>query len=413
MHYLCIALFYFIGLQTKAQDINHLINSWVPTDIKDYTGESDSWRHSTMFSIITFQTNDTLELTYGGTNHKKKFFYRLQRDTLELKNSEEEHEYFKVLERTENRLKIFYDSFNIVTYQPFLESKNNISQAKLKEDLASNIWTFKQRKNTYKKEWSIDFRNGIQDSSLLIIEAIPYSNNAYFKETIRTNDHPHIWALSSFKNVPILRLEEVGFSSSSNLSGIFFIDSHRNNKLRIYTWLDGDKVYFTAKALEKVKKLNDDNLKNLFRTKWRFDNAKYQRTKRRDRLGLMDLGIEYDDFQILTNSDYFHDSTLLILSDDLALKQLILEFSENGEYGIYREKKIIDSGSWQGFFNHTLLKMESDTKYDSDGIVRGHIEIVHLSKNKLVLKREFQTRLNGNVTYESSLIETYRPVQKN
>lgn len=395
---------------TKAQEKDPLINTWLPINVTDYTGESDSWGRSIMFSIITFQANDTMALTYGGTDYKKKFFYRLHSDTLELKESEAESDYFKVLERSEDRLRIFFDSFNIVTYQPFEVGNISIDHTKLKKHLTSNIWTFKQVKSEYKQELLIDFRLGIQDSSLIQPKFIPHANDVYFKGSIYLNDDPYVWYISEFYNTLLLRIEGVGFSSFIGIPSLFFIESYNKKRLRAYCWMNGEKMFFVAKA-DKMKAAHKENLDLLFTSKWRFESDKFEKIKRRDTKGLMDLGMAEDNFYELTEPVYIHDSTFVISEDDLKQKRLVLEFEKNGAYRIYREARIIDSGKWKGYFNSTQLTIQSDKKYDSDGIIRGYIEILHLTKNKLVLRREFLTRLNGENEIVSSKIETYRPIR--
>lgn len=411
MRYLSIVLLFFIGFQSKAQNRSELINTWVPINVTDYEGEPHPRKSDLMLAILTFYENGKLRVHHSGTNYYRDLDYQLKQDSLTIQIPNKDPIEALLLEGFENRIKVFYDSFNIVTYQPFEASIVNIDQVRLKKQLTSSIWTFKQVNSDYNLEWSIDFRNGIQDSSFIRPEILQYLNDVYFEQTIFSNNSPHIWSINEFKNVTLLRIEEVGFSRFSDLSGIFFIDSYSKNKLRAHTWLDGKKVHFEARAQKKNKNLNSDILANLFRTKWRFESAKRPKIRRRDRRGLMDLGMADDDFLELTEPGYIHDSTLLISSDDLEQQRLIFEFNANGEYGIYREKRLIDYGAWQGFFNNTLVKIESDTNYDSDGVIRGHIEIIHLSKNKLVLKRKFLTILNGSQKDEWSLIETYRPIR--
>ena len=69
----------------------------------------------------------------------------------------------------------------------------------------------------------------------------------------------------------------------------------------------------------------------------------------------------------------------------------------------------MDEGIWGMQFNNTIIHFESNRKaYESDGILRGDIEI---KKNKLVIRRLFQTNLKNRVDRNESLWEVYKPVR--
>lgn len=402
---LVLILSYFTSF---AQKTDALINTWVPINVTDYEGETDLYGSKLMLSIYSFNKGNKGEHFYGGIDYGNYFKYEIRDDTLIFSVLDFTPYNVLILENTETSLKLFFDSMNVVSYIPFPKKPVNLDNEKIPKILSSDYWNIKQTKGKNRLALSLDFRNEIEDSSLVKPFAYKYVNDLYIPSTIIRNEYPHLWSLSQLNGISILMFEEI--MSSGISSSLFFLEKYNMNKMSLYRWNKGIKEYFKGVRQRKTNKEKVTELSILTQSVWKIEREKVEREKRIRKKDLIDLGMVYDNFYN-PDEDYVHDSTLLITKNDITRKELRLRFNADGSYEILKRDNVIDSGKWKGYFNNTFLKIESDTKFEHDGIISGHIEILHLSKNKLVLKRQFHTILNGDEKDERSLIETYSPVR--
>ncbi|OEK03341.1 hypothetical protein BFP97_18230 [Roseivirga sp. 4D4] len=400
----------FLSFQALAQKQNDLINTWLPINVEDYTMESLSWESKLMLSLLTFKNDTSGQIGYGGTNFNRRFSYRPSDDGLEIELGNKESFKVLILEKSVGHLRILYDSFNIVTYTPLHAPIEIIDLEKLRTALIGKTWEFRIKHQGRRDEIPVDFRKGIQDSSLIRSQFIKYSNDAYLPSFLELDDYPHLWNISQSNSNTILRFEAVGISDVSVISSsLLFIETYNRNTLKGYLWKEGRKIRFTASLRKNSERIKARNLSNLTAVKWKLENAKPEKIRRIRKRDLIDLGTIGGDFIEYTPPNYLHDSSRVVLQSDITEKRLVFDFKQDSSYTILRDSQLISSGNWQGLFNLSSIKFESKTGEDEDGILRGHIEVLSLSKKKLVIKRRFFQRLNNQFEYPKGLIETYRP----
>ncbi len=406
-----MALCMSLPFQALTQQSN-IVNTWVATDVRDYLGESNSWDSFYMLSLLTFENDSSGNTLYGGTDFKRFFSYRLIKDSLELGFSGEKAVRVLVIENSEDRLKLFLDSFNTVTYVPLEKTNSSIDIEKLREALIGETWDFDIRPWVKKRELSIDFRRGIQDSSLILNQFIKYANDAYLPSSLELDDYPHLWNISENHSHTVLRVESIGIGTGTAISSsLLFVESYNRKMLKGHLWKEGRKIRFTASLRKNSEETKARNLSNLTAVKWRLEKVKPEKIRRIRKRDLIDLGTIDDDFIEYVPSDYIHDSSRVVLQNDILEKKLVLEFKQDHSYNILRVNELINSGNWLGLFNLRSIKLQSNIRENEDGILTGHIEVLSLSNKKLVIKRRLFQRLNSQFNYPKSQIETYKPIR--
>lgn len=182
-------------------------------------------------------------------------------------------------------------------------------------------------------------------------------------------------------------------------------------------WDESGEYEAVMKRLRKpTTKQSKKKLKWLTHHKWRFYSEYIPPPEPVDTAQVMDLGIVIDDFEDLYPDrfpDYEYDSTLLVNQKDLDNQSLILDFSTNRTYRIFRNERLLDQGGWQYLFSETVIELKSTRKEDTgDGIYRGSVHIISLDKNELQLYRHFESFLSNSQEHSYSYLETYKPDKK-
>ncbi|MBO3700764.1 hypothetical protein [Roseivirga sp. E12] len=412
MRLLAFAALLLLYVEASSQNKSGIVNTWVPIDVQDYNEESNSWDSFYMLSILTFENDSSGNTLYGGTDFKTPFSYRLIKDSLEFRLLGEKAERVLVVENSEDRLKLFLDSFNTVTYVPLEKTNSSIDIEKLRKALIGKTWDFKIRPWRKSVEIPVDLREGIQDSSLILNQFIKYANDAYLPSSLELDDYPHIWSISENHSHMVLRVETIGIDTRSAISSsLLFIESYNRTMFKGYLWQEGRKIQFTTRLRRNSEEIKARNLSNLTAIKWRLDKVKPEKIRRIRKRGLIDLGTIGDDFIEYIPRDYVHDSSRVVLQSDISQKKLVLEFKQDHSYNILRDNELINSGNWLGLFNLRSIKLHSNIGENEDGILTGHIEVLSLSNKKLVIKRRLFQRLNNQFKYPKSQIETYRPIR--
>lgn len=423
MRVLLLAISLFLILPAKGfSQINkeNLIGTWFPVMEQDYDGDTASvLRYTQLYRFIDADRGILEEI---GTNvNPIPFTYNIVSDSIfiefdegKLKNSTPWDKRGILLEVDENGFKVIFNSTNstkfttTISFIPLPRYEIEESVEELKNELFNEVWEFKMDFEGYGEPYKILYQFECKTDSSRVRK--DYQSSIHLVETFQKLLHqtdPVFWAVGKHDKSLIIRVNDV---FSSFRSYIYIVKEVSQNQMKLMVWNRGIAYPVIAKRKKSppVNKLRKA-LSKISSTKWQFHSEKIPPPI--DTTGLIILETVVDDFEEF--EPFERDSTAVIRQNDLDEKLLILEFQSDGTYYIYREERVLDTGSWTPIFNMTQLKLKSARKRSSgNGIYGGTIQIDLLKKNKFRLKRKFEQRSPISGTKDESFLETYKPYQK-
>lgn len=382
----------------QAQDIpKELLKTWMPVLSTNYEGDTTSQED---LYFITFENKKGV---IGFED--RAFSYEMLNDSINIEFDTDEVVKVALLELESQRLVLSFDPSLIITYIPLpaFDLRKNINE--VIESFIGEVWSFdiQTRYGTYNLD--IDFSNVLEDSALVRPEYLHIAKTAH---ALSIKDDPILWYITKKEEAVILKMKFI--YSSVNELGNFLITDFKNDHIQFSYWEKGKEFYVQAKKWKKKSaRKQSKEIESLTRQAWRVQEEIIPPPI--DTTGLINLGYAVDDF-LEYGEVYTNDSTLLISQEDIDNHSLILKFNKTGAYTIYRESRVLDKGTWNMQFNNTILNLKSSgEKRTSDGIFGGFIEIKELKRNKLIIYRSFETRLNHRYETDKSLWEVYKPVR--
>ncbi|WP_141655418.1 hypothetical protein [Roseivirga seohaensis] len=379
-----------------AQDIpKELLKTWMPVLSTNYEGDTTSQED---LYFITFENKKGV---IGFED--RAFSYEMLNDSINIEFDTDEVVKVALLELERERLVLSFDPSLIITYIPLpaFDLRKNINE--VIESFIGEVWSFdiQTRYGTYNLD--IDFSNILEDSALVRPEYLHIAKTAH---ALSIKDDPILWYITKKEEAVILKMEFI--YSSVNELGNFLITDFKNDHIQFSYWEKGKEFHVQAKKWKKksAHKQSKD-IENLTRQAWRIEKEIIPKSK--------DSGFEAMLNQYFIEFEELHneiDSTLFISQEDIDNHSLTLKFEETGAYKIYRESRVLDEGKWSIQFNNTIIQLNSDKEERlSDGVFGGFIEIKELKRNKLIIYRSFETRLNHQEERNESLWEIYKPVR--
>lgn len=392
---LSLLLCTFVGVLAQ-ETPKELLKTWMPILSTNYKGDTT---YQEDLYLITFEEESVLfELP------EQKFRFNITQDRINFFLETGPKQSVKLIELQSDRLVLSYDSSMIITYVPLpnFEQKKDLSD--INAIISDNIWSFRlpgDRDDFF--NFKMEFFDYLQDSGIVNYQYINLVKTAKFYPPI--DDDQALWYVDKHQNTFVLHINEI-FSSFFGIERLAIKDIG-NNKMDLVYWLAGKEVNITAhKWKKKSAHKQSKKIENLTRQPWRIEKEIIPKSR--------DSGFEAMLNQYFIEFEELHDeiSTLLISQEDIDNHSLIMKFEKTGGYKIYRESRVLDEGKWSMQFNNTIVQLNSDKEERlSDGVFGGFIEIKELKRNKLIIYRSFETRLNHRYETDESLLEVYKPVR--
>jgi hypothetical protein len=402
-----LSFLWCFSIRVPAQDIpKELLKTWLPIMTQNHKGDTSLYDIEHNY-LLTFDSSGNVYFGIVETNKNSLVSFSLSDiDSLIFRTKDRAPFSCKLVELDDSKLVLAFDERNLTTFIPLPHFELKESLTSVRQKLAEDVWTF-EGFGPHLFELDIEFLNTLEDSSMVRSRYHDQVKTARIQGQFR--DYDDLWVLDSHKGTIVLSIESI-FNATEVLK-FLMVKSVDENEIKMAYWLGGRE--YELKATKWKKKSSHKQKKEidfLTRQAWRIQEEIIPPPL--DTTGPMDLGMVIDDFQELEDEEYKKDSTLIISQEDLDNHSLILEFDKSGTYKIYRESRVLDEGIWGMQFNNTIIHFESNRKaYESDGILRGDIEIKELKKNKLVIRRLFLNNLKSRTDREISFWEIYKPIR--
>lgn len=394
--------------QTLEKDI---LGTWLPVSVMNWEGE---YSFPTPALLLVFeQGGKGLRKGTGSNLVTLPFSYRLDSDSLEW-NFEENIFKTQLAELKNDLMTIRFDSSYVIDYIRLPQVDAGIELSEFKEALKNQSWELTI--GSFNEPTSIlyQFEDHVLDSGLTDYRLWSHDLGLRSYQSAITQAIRQSWTVSQQGKTLIL-----GIDREFSLFGSFtlLLKSFSDDRMVFSLWDESGEYEAVMKRLRKpTKKQSKKKLKWLTHHKWRFYSEYIPPPEPIDTAQVMDLGIVIDDFEDLYPDrfpDYEYDSTLLVNQKDLDNQSLILDFSTDRTYRIFRNERLLDQGSWQYLFSETVIELKSTRKEDTgDGIYRGSVQIISLDKNEMQLYRHFESLLSNSHQQSYSQLETYKPDKK-
>ncbi|MCE7993833.1 MAG: hypothetical protein HEP71_17735 [Roseivirga sp.] len=388
-----------------------ILGTWLPISVKNWAGQ---YSFPVPALLLVFeQEGKGIRKGIGSNLVTTPFSYHLYPDSLEWKFEENTWK-TNLPEFKDDLMTIWFDSSHVTDYIRMPQIDSGVEISEFKDALENQTWELTI--GSFNEPTSIlyQFEDHVLDSGLTDYRLWSHDLGLRSYQSSITQAIRQSWTVSQQGNTLIL-----GIDREFSLFGSFtlLLKSFSDDRMVFSLWDASGEHEAVMKRLHKpTSKQSKKKLKWLTHHKWRFYSEYIPPPEPVDTTQVMDLGIVTDDFEDLYPDrfpDYEYDSTLLVNQKDLDNQSLILDFSTNRTYRIFRNERLLDQGSWQYLFSETVIELKSTRKEDSgDGIYRGSVQIISLDKNEMQLYRHFQSLLSNSHQQSYSQLETYKPDKK-
>lgn len=409
---LTVLLLLFIPQKAFSQiDEKDLIGTWLPIGIRQLDQED---YHESPAILLVFEENGTgMRKGTGGNLTDLPFTFKHIGDSLEW-NFGGEISKAKVLLLSEDKMTFTWDSTNVLGLIRLPQIDAGISLSEFKQVFENETWemTIDSRHGPYSILYQ--FEDHVLDSGLTDYRIWHRDLGLRSYQNGITDAIRQSWTVTETGTL-ILGIDRE-FSSLGSFT--LLLQGFHTDSMAFSIWDEGIERQVLMKRLEKPsQKQSKKQLNRLTKYKWKFYSEYIPPPESIDTANIMELGIVEDDFVEDSQwypTGYLRDSTLLLTQKDLDNKLLILDFSKEGKYAIYRDKRLLDEGNWRYLFNKSVLELKSEKAVEmSDGIFGGTLQIISLKKNEMKLYREIEGFLDSqSYHYPYSYLETYKPYRK-
>ncbi len=384
-----------------------LIGTWFPVMELDEKGDTTFFVSTP--NLLAFHPNGEGKAEFPGERTKEyPFSYKVFTDSI-YAETQNNSLFFQAIKPHKDRLTLIFSKEQTISFVRLPEYSYSKNLEALEETLSGGTWEFPlpdyERKDLLLFQYELSH---LKDSSRT--HRTPW-NKAY--SSLRPYDDDRnkvdglLWSVSQHKNTFVLHID---FGWDIDKYQTFLVKRFDNKSMTVDFWREGIRYEVNVKKLPQptIKQIAK-KVRKLTRFKWRFESEKVPKTY--DSLDIRNWDRTHDYFEELP--PYNNDSTLLIKQSDLDQNLLILEFSNDSTYTVYREERVLDTGSWRFIFDDKRLVLQSSKDSGlSDGVFGGYVFIDKVRRNTLKISRDFLHNQSRSYWNNFSYPETYKPYRK-
>lgn len=371
------------------KDYNSLIRrTWIPIQVEDFDGntyDSELQLFALTFTDTAFLISRTL-----GTSYDRISKYNLKGNKLELTNDRNTFE-VNILSIKEDKLKIQFDSFRIVTYIPFPVQKDK-DQVELIGDLLSNrTWYLDDKQFNLNGNILIEFKDSLEDR---IVK--PPLRNQLHAAGIHAFEHGYsdfhmraIWGISYFNNTNVLSLSEL---DGGNLNNVIIITGILDSRIMGFKFANSKRTPIELTLAQS----NIDQLRDSLSKAWTLTAFE-----------------EVKDENYEVGSSFGEIEKALTIAD-LEKSKITLNLGDNNFFVIKVNNDTLTLGSWRLSNSGKLIELTSKYFEDGHNLVRNHfLSIIKIDSNQLQIYRRENIESSEDEIARLGFIETYEPIGDN
>jgi len=347
--------------------------------------------------IYYFFHRDSMRTEMSGvTINKSPLRYRIEGDSLIFYQSNSRQISFSIEEWTSQKMRIAVDTSLSTTLWKLPEYNLDASVDDIRATLKESIWQFSWKGKKPNTEL-IRFKNTLEDSGIVLPEYHSEVRSFISQQSNYVSEYGAYWSVANHGKNIVLRMEDV---MNTSIDIAFVIKKVQQNELSLEYWTCAGKKTITVK---KVNLQDSAKIIDLLTNRyWRYNKTLPKKHKKESRSS----GMTGRWYNAEKEKEYYRDSSLLIQAADLEKRMLRFKFNLDRSYQIFRNDRIIDSGSWQPLFDYKTIKLKS-SRVNSEGILDGFLFVKKISANRLELRRQLRMEFDRAKSYETTSVERY------
>ncbi|UII31947.1 hypothetical protein LVD17_27030 [Fulvivirga ulvae] len=379
----------FLILCSCSKEYNILIQrTWIPVKVEDSDGQN--YDSELQLFALTFTDSAFLVSRTLGTAHDRVSKYNLKGDKLELTDSQGTGE-VDILSLNEDKLKVQFDSLNIVTYVPFPVQKHE-DQTEMIDDLLSNeSWYLDDPQFGANVKILIEFKDSLEDRIVqpILRDQLNAAGIHAFEHGYSDFHRRVIWGVNYFNNTNVLSISEL---DGGALNNVIIVTDISDSLIRGFKFVNGERLPIKLTLVQS----NTEQIIASLSKDWTLT-------------GFEEVKDEYGEFW---NS--FGGVEKGIKLSDLENSKITFHLGEKNLFVIKVNNDTLTHGSWRLSSSGRLIELTSRYLEDGNKLLRNHfLSIIKIDSNQLQIYRRETIESSEGEFARLRFIENYEPTGGN